>query len=135
MNDSELQSKGAEVRRQLLGDAFVERSNTTTYDHPMMRQFLEIATTNVFGALWARPGLDLKSRTLVVLVSDVVGGRLDELPIHLRMALRQGWTQEQLMEVLLQLIGYIGLPLVREAMLTAVEVFKRADKDKTAPTS
>ena len=51
------------------------------------------------------------------------------------MALRQGWPQEQLMEVLLQLMGYIGLPLVREAMLTAVEAFKEADKDKTATAS
>jgi len=135
MNDSELKSKGVELRRQLLGDAFVERASTTVYDHPMMQQFLEIATTNVFGAIWARPGLDLKSRTLVVMVSDVVGGRLDELPIHLSMALRQGWTQEELTEVLLQLIGYIGLPLVREAMLTAVAAFKEADKDKTGTAS
>ena len=135
MSDSELKSKGAELLRRLLGDAHMERASKTTYSHPMMREFLEIGSTNAFGALWARPGLDLKSRTLVVLVSDVVGGRLAELPIHLRMALRQGWTQEQLTEVLLQLIGYIGLPLVREAMLTAVDTFKDADKDKTAAAS
>lgn len=135
MNDSELQSKGAEVRRQLLGDARFERSNATTYGHPMMRQFIEIATTSVFGALWARPGLDLKTRTLVVLVSDAATGRVEELPIHLHMALRQGWTQEELTEVLLQLMGYIGAPLVREAMLTAIEVFKEAEKEKTPAAS
>jgi len=135
MNDSELHAKGAAVRRELLGDARFERSNATTYGHPMMRQFIDIATTSIFGTLWARPGLDLKTRSLVVVASDAATGRVEELAIHLHMALRQGWTQQELTEVLLQLMGYVGAPLVREAMLTAIEVFKEAEKEKGTAAS
>jgi 4-carboxymuconolactone decarboxylase len=57
-------------------------------------------------------------------VSDAATGRDPELAIHLRMALRQGWTEEELIEVLLHLSGYVGVPIIREAMLTASRVFK-----------
>lgn len=134
MNDSELRSKGTAVRRQLLGDVRFERS-ASTYAHPMMQKFIDIGTTTVYGALWARPGLDLKTRALVVLVSDAATGRIDELPIHLHMALRQGWTQDELTEALLQLMGYIGAPLVREAMLTAIEVFKEVEQETATSAS
>jgi 4-carboxymuconolactone decarboxylase len=88
-----------------------------------MRKFIEVATETVFGALWSRPGLDLKTRTLVCVVSDAATGREPELAIHLRMALRQGWTEEELTEVLLHLSGYVGVPIIREGMLIAKRVF------------
>jgi 4-carboxymuconolactone decarboxylase len=56
-------------------------------------------------------------------VSDAATGREPELAIHLRMALRQGWTEEELAEALLQLVGYVGAPLARDAMLVATRVF------------
>src|SRR6202795_2214703 len=123
MAESELHRKGSEVRRKLLGDKYVERVNATTYKDPVMRTFIDVATENVFGALWTRPGLDLKTRTLVCVVSDAATGREPELRIHLRMALRQGWSEEELTEVLLQLTGYVGLPVIRESMLVAKKVF------------
>jgi 4-carboxymuconolactone decarboxylase len=123
MADNERYRKGAEIRRQLLGDAYVERVSRTNYADPTMRQFIDLATENIFGALWTRPGLDLKSRTLVTVVSDVATGQLPELAIHLRMARRQGWSEQELIETLLHLIGYIGAPPVREALLTATRVF------------
>lgn len=126
MADTELYRKGAEIRRRLLGDDWVEKTNKTTYADPLMRKFIDVATETVFGALWSRPGLDLKTRTLVCVVSDAATGRTPELAIHLRMALRQGWTQDELTEVLLQLGGYVGVPIIREAMLTAREVFAEA---------
>ena len=82
-----------------------------------------MVTETVFGSLWTRPGLDLKTRTLVCVVSDAATGQEPELAIHMRMALRQGWTEEELTEVLLHLSGYVGAPLVREAFLTAKQVF------------
>ncbi|MGH7339734.1 MAG: carboxymuconolactone decarboxylase family protein, partial [Candidatus Rokuibacteriota bacterium] len=103
MADSELYRKGAEMRRQLLGDDYVQRANSTNYNDPHTRKFIDLATETVFGALWTRPGLDLKTRTLVVVVSDAATGRHEELAIHIRMALRQGWTEDELDEVLLQL--------------------------------
>ena len=70
MTDSELYRKGAAMRRQLYGDEAVERSNREIYNDPLMKKFLDVATESVFGALWTRPGLDLKTRTLVCVVSD-----------------------------------------------------------------
>jgi 4-carboxymuconolactone decarboxylase len=123
MAATETYRRGSEIRRQLLGDAYVEEANRTVYGDPTMRKFIDLVTETVFGALWARPGLDLKTRTLVCVVSDVATGRHSELAIHLRMALRQGWTREELSEVLLHLSGYVGVPLIREALLTAKQVF------------
>jgi 4-carboxymuconolactone decarboxylase len=89
-----------------------------------MGRFGAYATEAVFGMLWSRPGLDLKTRTLICVVSDTVMGRPEELKIHLRMALRQGWTEDELVEAILHLGGYAGLPLAREALLTARETFQ-----------
>jgi 4-carboxymuconolactone decarboxylase len=113
------------MRRQLLGDEYAEQVNRTVYDDPTMQKFIDLASETVFGSLWTRPGLDLKTRTLVCVVSDAATGRPAELAIHLRMALRQGWTPDELTEVLLHLLGYVGAPLVREALLTAKEVFAK----------
>jgi 4-carboxymuconolactone decarboxylase len=123
MPDSEAYRKGSEVRRKLLGDAYVDRANKTTYDDPTTRKFIDVVTETVFGTLWTRPGLDLKTRTLVCVVSDAATGQAPELAIHLRMALRQGWTEDELTEVLLHLSGYVGAPLVREAFLVAKQLF------------
>jgi 4-carboxymuconolactone decarboxylase len=67
--------------------------------------------------------LDLKTRTLICVISDAATGRAPELAIHLRMARGQGWSEEELSEALLHLLGYVGAPLVREAMLTASATF------------
>jgi 4-carboxymuconolactone decarboxylase len=123
MTDSELYRKGAALRRKLYGDAAVDRANREVYSDPVMQKFIDVATETVFGALWTRPGLDLKTRTLVCVVSDAATGREPELAIHLRFALRQGWTEEELTEVLLHLSGYVGVPIIREAMLVAKRVF------------
>jgi 4-carboxymuconolactone decarboxylase len=132
MAETEAYRKGREIRRQLLGDAFVEQASRTVYTDPMMRTFIDTATETVFGTLWARPGLDLKTRTLVCVVSDAATARTEELAIHLRMALRQGWTENELTEVLLHLMGYVGAPLVREAFMTAKKVFAEVRGEKIA---
>jgi 4-carboxymuconolactone decarboxylase len=123
MSESEAYRKGAEMRRRLLGDAWVERTAKMTYADPVMRTFIDVATEAVFGTLWTRPGLDLKTRTLVCVISDAATAREEELAIHLRMALRQGWTEEQLSEALLQLLGYCGAPAARDALIVATRVF------------
>ncbi len=123
MAESEAYRKGNEIRRQLMGDATVERMARTVYTDDVMAKFAGYSTEAVFGLLWSRPGLDLKTRTLICVVSDTVMGRPDELKIHLRMALRQGWTEDELAEAILHLSGYAGLPLAREALITARETF------------
>lgn len=130
MAESELYRKGAATRRELFGEAAVERVDREVYSDPVMRKFIDVATETVFGALWTRPGLDVKTRTLVCVVSDAATGREPELALHLRFALRQGWTEEELTEVLLHLSGYVGVPVIRESMLVASRVFAeyRAEK-------
>ena len=123
MADSDLYKKGAAMRRQLMGDAAVERSAREIYSDPVMKKFIDVATETVFGALWTRPGLDLKTRALICVVSDAATGREPELALHLRMALRQGWTEEELTEVLLHLSGYVGVPIIRECMMVASKAF------------
>src|SRR5438445_7930277 len=132
MAESETYRRGREIRRQLLGDDYVQQANRTTYSDPTMRKFIDLATETVFGALWARPGLDLKTRALICVVSDAATGREPELGLHLRMALRQGWTEEELTEVLLHLSGYVGVPIIRESMMVASKAFAEFRREKAA---
>src|ERR1700687_5909084 len=137
MADSELYQKGAAMRRRLMGDAAVEKSAREIYSDPVMKKFLDVAIENVFGALWTRPGLDTKTRALLCVVSDTCTGREPELDLHLRMALRQGWTEEELTEVLLHLSGYVVVPIIRESMMLASRVFReyREEAAKIAATA
>ena len=123
MAESENYKKGVEIRNQLMGEAMVEEMAKTVYDDPIMQKFGDYTREAIFGMLWSRPGLDLKTRTLICVVSDTATARWPELAIHLRMARRQGWSEDELSEVLLHLSGYVGVPSVREAMLIAKEVF------------
>ncbi|QQS14451.1 MAG: carboxymuconolactone decarboxylase family protein [Rhodospirillales bacterium] len=123
MAESENYKKGTEIRSELMGPAFAAKMNADVYADPLMRKFGDYAREAVFGMLWSRPGLDLKTRTLICVISDTSQARWPELAIHLRMARRQGWTEDELGEALLHLSGYIGLPSVREAMLVAKDVF------------
>jgi 4-carboxymuconolactone decarboxylase len=124
MSQSETLRRGQEMRRRLLGDAWVERTARTSYADPVMKEFIDVATEAVFGTLWTRPGLELKTRTLICVISDAATGHEAELEIHLRMALRQGWTEQELTEALIHLLGYVGAPASRDALLVAARVFK-----------
>ena len=137
MAESELHKKGAAMRRRLMGDTAVERSAREIYSDPVMKKFIDVATETVFGALWTRPGLDVKTRALICVVSDAATGREPELGLHLRMALRQGWTEEELTEALLHLSGYVGVPIIRECMMVASKAFAefRAEKEAEKPAS
>ncbi len=97
-----------------------------------MQKFIDVATETVFGALWTRPGLDTKTRALICVVSDTCTGREPELALHIRFALRQGWTEEELTETLLHLSGYIGVPMIREALQVASKVFKEYQAEAKA---
>ncbi len=131
MSETKL-TKGRAIRRKLLGDAFVDNMAATAYKDPLMQRFVDLTSETVFGTLWTRPGLDLKTRTLITVISDVSTGREPELAIHLRMARRQGWAEDELTEAILHLLGYVGAPLVRDAMLVATKVFAelRAESPK-----
>ena len=130
MADSELRAKGRAMRRKLMGEAYASKLDGSIYSDPIMEKFAEVTQETIFGTLWTRPGLDLKTRALICVISDAATGRDPELKLHLRFARNQGWTEDELAEALLHLAGYVGAPLVREAMLTAVEVFKEIRAEK-----
>jgi 4-carboxymuconolactone decarboxylase len=115
--------KGRAVRSKLLGADFAKQLDKTVYTDPMMEKFAEVARQIAFGTVWVRPGLDLKTRTMITLVSDTTTGRTPELKLHIRMARNQGWTENEIAEAMIHLTAYVGLPLIREALLTAKEVF------------
>ena len=129
MAKSENYKKGTEVRRKLMGDATADKMAKTVYDDPIMKKFGDYAREAVFGMLWTRPGLDMKTRALICVISDAAQARWPELSIHLRMARRQGWTEDELSEALMHLCGYIGLPSVREGLLVAKELFEEMRKE------
>jgi 4-carboxymuconolactone decarboxylase len=120
---SENYEKGAAVRRDVMGEALFDKLADTVYTGPVMEKFADYSTEAIFGMLWARPGLDHKTRALICVISDTCGHCWPELDLHLRFALGQGWTEDELTEALLHLGGYIGVPSAREAMIIADRVF------------
>lgn len=122
--------KGTEIRSKLMGKKFADKMGKDVYADPMMQKFGDYAREAVFGMLWSRPGLNMKIRALICVVSDTSQARWPELAIHLRMARNQGWTEDELSEALMHLCGYIGLPAVREGMLVAKEVFEEMRHEK-----
>jgi len=123
MAKSETYKKGLQVREELMGEAAVSDLAKDVYNDPVMGKFGDYTFEAVFGLLWTRPGLDWKARTLIVVITDTTTRAWPELEIHLKMALRQGWTEDELAEAILHTGGYIGVPTVREAMIIAKKVF------------
>ncbi len=131
MSKSENYEKGAAVRRDVMGEALADKLADTVYTGPVMEKFADYSTEAIFGMLWARPGLDHKTRALICVISDTCGHCWPELDLHLRFALGQGWTEDELTEALLHLGGYIGVPSAREAMIIADRVFTEMRGEKT----
>jgi len=123
MPDTSLREKGRAMRRELMGESYASQLDRSLYTDPIMEKFAAITQETIFGSLWTRPGLDIKTRALICVISDTTTGRTPELKLHLRFARNRGWTEDELVEAMLHLIGYVGAPLVREALLAAREVF------------
>jgi 4-carboxymuconolactone decarboxylase len=133
MAKSELWLKGDAVRTEMLGEAAAKRLDTSgIYDHPMMEAFSDYVRETCFGWLWSRPGLDKKMRPMICIITDTATRAMPELALHLRMARRMGWTEEEISEVFLQMCSYIGIPIVREAMIVAKRVFEELRAEEAA---
>ncbi len=113
---------GLAVRREVLGDAHVDRALAGTTD--LTRPFQELITEYAWGSVWTRPGLDRRSRSLITLTALVAGGHHDELALHLRAALRNGLTVEEVQECLLQTAVYCGVPAANTAFRIAQRVWE-----------
>lgn len=117
--------KGTELRAALMGPVSLASMDKTASSGLGMEKFSELTRSTIFGTLWQRDGIDLKLRTLICVVTDVAMGVEDELTIHLEMALRQGWTEIELVETILHAGSYVGIPRARQAILTADKTFAR----------
>ncbi|WTI35024.1 4-carboxymuconolactone decarboxylase [Streptomyces sp. NBC_00589] len=113
---------GIKVRREVLGDAHVDRALATADE--FSGDFQEFITRYAWGEIWDRPGLDRRSRSCVTLTALVAGGHLDELAFHTRAALRNGLTPVEIKEVLLQAAVYCGVPAANSAFKVAQQVIR-----------
>ncbi len=111
---------GIDMRTQVMGAEFVDRGfgNATDYTLPMQ----EFITCNAWGNVWQRPGLDLKTRSLITVAMLAAMGKQQELKGHVRGALNNGVTPDELREVMLHATVYCGYPTAIEAFRTVAEV-------------
>lgn len=108
-----LSEAGDRIRRQVLGDAHVERSRSAASE--FARPLQDLVTEYCWGAVWTRPGLELRVRSLLNVAMLTALGKPDELQLHVRGAIRNGCTVEEIQEVLLQAAVYCGVPAALEA--------------------
>ncbi|MER6351953.1 4-carboxymuconolactone decarboxylase [Streptomyces sp. NPDC001634] len=113
---------GLKVRREVLGDAHVDRALASADD--FSGDFQEFITRYAWGEIWDRPGLDRRTRSCVTLTALVAGGHLEELAFHTRAALRNGLTPGEIKEVLLQAAVYCGVPAANSAFRVAQQVIR-----------
>ena len=118
MSDSH--ERGMEVRRAVLGDEYVDRAIGRTTD--FTAEFQDLITRYAWGEIWTRPGLDRRTRSCITLTALVAGGHEQELAMHVRAALRNGLTPDEIKEVLLQTAIYCGVPAANSAFKVAQEV-------------
>jgi 3-oxoadipate enol-lactonase/4-carboxymuconolactone decarboxylase len=111
---------GMKVRREVLGDEHVDRAIAGTTD--FTRDFQDLITRYAWGEIWSRPGLDRRTRSAITLTALTALGHHDELAMHVRAALRNGLTSDEIKEVLLQAAIYCGVPAANRAFAIAQEV-------------
>jgi 3-oxoadipate enol-lactonase/4-carboxymuconolactone decarboxylase len=116
---------GMRVRREVLGDAHVDRAVAHTTE--FTADFQELITRYAWGTIWTRPGLDRRSRSLITLTALIARGHHEELAMHLRAARRNGLTNDEIKELLLQTAIYCGVPDANSAFRIANQVL--ADYD------
>jgi 4-carboxymuconolactone decarboxylase len=121
MDERERYEKGLSVRRAVLGDAHVDRSlkNRNEFN----QEFQDLITRYAWGEIWNRPGLPRKTRSLLTIAMLVALNRPDEFRLHLRAALNNGVTKEEIKEALLHAAIYCGVPAANSAFHAAQEVF------------
>jgi 4-carboxymuconolactone decarboxylase len=121
MDEKELYDRGMAVRREVLGAPYVDKAVAAADD--FNRHWQEYVTKHCWGAIWTRPGLPRKTRSMLNLAMLAATGHPEELKLHLRGALTNGVTKEEIAEIFLQVGAYAGAPSALEAFRTAKEVF------------
>ena len=118
--------RGMKVRREVLGDAHVDEAVARTTG--FTADFQDLITRYAWGEIWTRPGLDRRTRSAIALTALIAVGRMDELPMHVRAALRNGLSEDEIKEVLLQTAVYCGVPAANTAFAVAARVLEEEEE-------
>jgi 4-carboxymuconolactone decarboxylase len=121
MEEQELYDRGMKVRREVLGAEYVDQAVGSADE--FSQHWQEYVTKHCWGAVWARPGLPRRTRSMLNLAMLGATGRSNELKIHLRGAITNGVTKDEIAEIFLQVGVYAGAPCALEAFKVAKEVF------------
>jgi len=119
---------GEKIRTEVLGPEYVATS--TANSDPLTEPLREFAIKNLWGDIWARPGLDRRARSIVNLALLAGASRAAELKIHVRAALNNGLSREEIMEIFLQVSLYSGIPTGSDATRIAKQTFNEIDDQK-----
>jgi 4-carboxymuconolactone decarboxylase len=114
--------RGMKARREVLGDEHVDAAIACTTD--FTADFQDLITRYAWGEIWARPGLDRRTRSAITLTALIALGRMDELEMHVRAARRNGLSADEIKEVLLQSAIYCGVPAANAAFAVAARVLE-----------
>jgi len=113
---------GMAVRREVLGDPHVDRAEAAKTD--LSADFQDFITRYAWGEIWTRPGLERRDRSIITLTALIAHGHWSELELHLRAALRNGLTRDEIAEVILQTAVYCGVPAANHAFAAANAVLE-----------
>ena len=114
MDDKKRREAGMKARRQVLGDAHVDKTAANTT--PLTAEFQDLITRDAWGEIWTRPGLDVRTRRILVLGTLIAVGRFEEFGMHARAALAEGgFSLDDLKEIVLQQAIYCGVPAANRA--------------------
>jgi 4-carboxymuconolactone decarboxylase len=113
-------TRGRKMRERIMGAGLLPGTPATQELAPFFSQWI---FESVFGDLYTRPKLDLKTRVMLTVVALSVGGRIAQLRGYIGAALRLGWTREEIVEAIVQLAPYQGVPMTHDALAVAKEVF------------
>ena len=127
MDEQQRYDQGMRVRRDVLGDAHVDRANANR--NTFNEEFQNFITRYAWGEIWSRPGLSRQARSLITLTALVALNRGEELKAHLRGAINNGVTREQIKELLLHTAIYCGVPAANAAFHIADAAFREMDRD------
>jgi 4-carboxymuconolactone decarboxylase len=120
-------AEGMRVRREILGDAHLERAIAATT--PFTQDYQDLISRYAWGEIWTRPGLDRRMRSVITLTALLAGGHDEEFALHVRAAIRNGLSQDEIKEILLHCVIYCGVPAVNTAFRIARRVLAELDDE------
>ena len=130
MDEKERHQRGLSKRRNVVGDAYVER--TLAARTPLTSEFQEIITRNAWGEIWTRPHFDDRTRRILVIGTLLALDKWEEFRLHVRAALTEGgFSADDIKEILLQQMIYCGVPAANHAFREAGEILREVDQSKS----